>query len=517
MTNGLDATRLWELLEQRAQRDASATAIEDDAGRSMTYGALNAAAARIANRLHEIGVRRGDRVGVCLPKGLAAVACIQGILKTGAAYVPTDFASPLQRNRYIFDDCQTCAVCIDEARAAALEGGEAELLIFPDQTDRVGAPWMDSCSAEWGGGDGSTEDDLAYILYTSGSTGKPKGVMHTHRSAMSFVRWSAETIQPKPADRFSSHAPFHFDLSILDLYVPFTVGAAIVIIGEDLGKEPMRLAPFIAEKRISVWYSVPSILALLAQYGRLEGHDYSALHTVVFAGEVFPIKHLRALVEKWPGRSYLNLYGPTETNVCTFYRIPAEIKEDRQTPYPIGVPCNNVKALVLEEDHREVSGSDEGVLYIHATGPVMKGYWNQPTMTERSFYTDPSGERWYCTGDVVSTDAQGNYLFVGRRDRMVKRRGYRIELGEIEAALYRHPNVREAAVVSTEDDEGVAITAYLSMKDGQKGSIIAMKQYSMNELPSYMIPDRFAFLDRLPRTSTGKVDYHSLIGAGQTV
>ena len=100
---------------------------------------------------------------------------------------------------------------------------------------------------------------------------------------------------------------------------------------------------------------------------------------------------------------------------------------------------------------------------------------------------------------------------------MVKRRGYRIELGEIEAALYRHPNIREAAVVSTEDDEGVAITAFVSMKDGQRGSIIAMKQYSMNELPSYMIPDRFAFLDRLPRTSTGKVDYHSLIGPGQGV
>ena len=143
-------------------------------------------------------------------------------------------------------------------------------------------------------------DDLAYILYTSGSTGKPKGVMLSHENAVSFVDWCSEVFQPHENDRFSSHAPFHFDLSILDIYVPLKHGATLVLISEDVGKEPQRLAPLIAERRISVWYSAPSILSLLAQYGNLASHDYSALRLVLFAGEVFPVKHLRALQSLLP-------------------------------------------------------------------------------------------------------------------------------------------------------------------------------------------------------------------------
>ncbi len=510
MTTAAPATNLATLLEASAQRTPDATAIEDPQGCRLTYRELDEAASRLAHRLVEMGVRQGDRVGLCLPKSINSVISIFGALKARAAYVPTDHSSPPERNRYIFDNCQTRVVCGDEPRAASLgeAGFERPLLVFPG--DSVGAPWLKEGSPTFRHEEPPDPADLSYILYTSGSTGVPKGVMHTHASASSFVLWAAETFRPRPDDRFSSHAPFHFDLSILDLYVPMTAGAAIVLVDDALGKEPQALAKYIADRAITVWYSVPSILALLAQYGRLESFDYSRLRTVLFAGEVFPIKHLRALKDKWPDSAYFNLYGPTETNVCTFYLIPDVIEPDRQTPYPIGRPCSNCEAVVLDDGGRPVSGADEGVLHIHASGPVMTGYWGLDDRTRTVFHTDGDGRPWYCTGDVVSLDDDGNYLFVGRRDRMVKRRGYRIELGEIEAGLYRHPDVREAAAVAKEDEEGVSVIVFLSAKGDARLSIIALKQFCMRHLPSYMVPDRFVFLDEMPRTSTDKVDYQGL-------
>src|SRR5690606_31765651 len=177
---------------------------------------------------------------------------------------------------------------------------------------------------------------LAYILYTSGSTGKPKGVMHSHATASSFIDWCSSEFLPTEADRFSSHAPFHFDLSIFDLYLPLKHGATLVLIGEELGKQPQQLARLISERRISIWYSTPSILRLLLEYGKMERFEYSSLRVVCYAGEVFPVKFQRALRAFWPQPAYYNLYGPTETNVCTFDRVVEVPPDDHQGPLPIG-------------------------------------------------------------------------------------------------------------------------------------------------------------------------------------
>lgn len=505
--------RLHQWLESSAATYPHAVAIEDNYRSSLTYAGLDALANRIASRLRREGVGKGDRVGICMPKCVNSVASIYGVLKAGGVYVPTDFTSPPERNRYIYRNCKANVILTDEARAATFsEGGQpiSRVLAFPGQAyGGVGAPWLDSEDPEWTNDDPPGKDDLAYVLYTSGSTGVPKGVMHTHGSAMSFVRWAAETLRPTAADRFSSHAPFHFDLSILDLYVPATCGGCVVVIGEDLGKKPHELAEFIASRRITSWYSVPSILTLLMQYGRIDEKDYSALRTVCFAGEVFPIKHFRDLVAIWPDKQYFNLYGPTETNVCTFHHVRREDYE-RTTPLPIGVPCSNVRSLVVDETFKPVRPGEEGVLYIHCSGPTMRGYWGDPERTAASIHIDSNGERWYCTGDVVIPDESGVLTFVGRRDRMVKRHGYRIELGEIEAGLYKNPQVREAAAVATDSPQGTVITAFIAPNEGEKLSIIGLKQYCAKALPSYMSPDRFVFVDALPRTSTDKINYPEL-------
>ena len=215
--------------------------------------------------------------------------------------------------------------------------------------------------------DARHSDDLAYILYTSGSTGIPKGVMLTHHNAASYVDWCTEVFKPSEEDRFSSHAPFHFDLSILDIYVPIKHGARVDLIPDELGKSPRGLATFISSHKITVWYSTPAILSLLAEFGQLEKFDYSALRLVLFAGEVFPVKQLRKVTIQWPTAAYYNLYGPTETNVCTYAPIPLPISESRTDPYPIGWACSHCKALVLDPENQAVNSGEEGLLYI--SGP----------------------------------------------------------------------------------------------------------------------------------------------------
>jgi acyl-CoA synthetase (AMP-forming)/AMP-acid ligase II len=231
---------------------------------------------------------------------------------------------------------------------------------------------------------------------------------------------------------------------------------------------------------------------------------------VLFAGEVFPVKHLRHISALWPQAAYYNLYGPTETNVCTFARIPTPIPPDRHIPYPIGWACSHCLPLVLDApDHEETPPGREGLLYI--SGPsVFQGYWNRPVENAAAFI-DRNGLRWYNTGDVVREDPTDGYIYLGRRDRMVKRRGYRIELGEIERSLYQCGAVREAAVVAQPDaNAGVKIFAFLTAQDGQRPSIVSMKTFCATQLPAYMNPDVFVFVDALPRTSTDKVDYQSL-------
>jgi amino acid adenylation domain-containing protein len=505
-----------EYLERAASRFPERPAVEGSEGQAVDYTGLDALSNRVRDRLRHEGVRKGDRVGVYLRKSVDAVAAIFGILKAGAAYVPVDPGAPATRNGYVLSNCSVSAVIAEDRFAAALDAldGRPYSLLLSCSSER---PLRDALDAEDARNPAPETDtarpaptDLAYILYTSGSTGRPKGVMLSHGNAESFVDWCSEAFEPTEQDRFSTHAPSHFDLSILDLFVSIKHGAALVLVDDETGKQPLRLAPYIAERRISVWYSAPSILSLLAQYGGIEGHDYGGLRLVLFAGEVFPVKHLRRLKELLPAPRYFNLYGPTETNVCTYYEVVGAVPEDRTEPYPIGKPCPFDETRVVAEDGVDVPRGEEGELVVSGAS-VMHGYWDLPEQTARAFFDGADGARWYRTGDVVVDPGDGNYVFLGRRDRMVKRRGFRIELGEIEAALYRHPAVREAAVVATPDEEsGVRITAFLVSEGGQRLSLIAMKRFCAENLPLSMVPDAFAFPESLPKTSTAKVDYQAL-------
>jgi amino acid adenylation domain-containing protein len=512
---------LPQLLEASARRRPDHVAVEDPPAGSITYRELDALSDRVRDRLRALGVRPGDRVGIYLRKSIDAVAAIFGALKAGAAYVPVDPAAPAWRCAYILDDCKVAALVVEDRLAEgyleeARKLGAAPRLLVLDGAGG-GAPMRAALDredarepAQAAPSESPSPDDVAYILYTSGSTGKPKGVVLTHRAAVGFVDWCSEVFAPRDDDRFSSHAPFHFDLSILDIYLPLKHGATLVLVGAELGKDPQALAAHIAERGITHWYSTPSILSMLAQYGKMQRHDYSALRAVLYAGEVFPVKHLRHLTTILPRARYYNLYGPTETNVCTWYETPAQVPEERVEPYPIGRVCAHLRARVVDEQGRDVPRGGEGELVI-AGANVMREYWNLPERTAAAFLVDERGERWYRTGDLVTEGEDGVFTYVGRRDRMVKRRGYRIELGEIEAGLYRHPAVKEAAVVATRDaDAGVRIKAFLSCREGASPSVVELKRFCAEALPAYMVPDAFGIEPALPKTSTDKVDYQRL-------
>src|SRR2546429_7698195 len=358
------------------------------------------------------------------------------------------------------------------------------------------------------------DHDLAYILFTSGSTGTPKGVMLSHLNALTFVNWGFDTFAITAQDRLSNHAPFNFDLSVFDIFVAVKAGAAISLVPEGLAVYPMELSSFIQDQRITVWYSVPMVLTLLQSRGKLEERDLSALRLVLFAGEVFPTKHLRALMQKLPHPRYANLYGPTETNVCAYYEVEP-ISTEQSGPIPIGKACANTDLVAIDAEGRKVTApGKEGLLYARGS-IVMQGYYGRPKESAACFIRNPFApgreENLYCTGDWVTLDEKGNYLFVGRKDHMIKTRGYRVELGEIEAVIVAHSAVEEAVVLAISDDQiGNTIGAIVTLSDSHSVTSPELKRHCAEKLPPYMIPEEIEFRDSLPRTGNGKIDRQRL-------
>jgi len=523
---------LQHLLTQSAARapDRPAVASREQ---FLTYEELDRLSNQVARALVTRGVAPGDRVGILAPKSAASIVATFGVLKAGACYVPLDPKSPSGRLSGIMRDSGIAIVLADEAtahQAAAMADGVPQLASVmvtgphwgPEGRRASGPlpagpailPWEtvltepDDALA----GDRAIETDLAYILYTSGSTGTPKGVMISHRSSLTFVAWAAACTGLTEQDRVCSPAPLHFDLSVFDIFATFRAAACMVVLPEMMSTFPARLAEWMERERISVWYSVPSVLTMLVTYGNLRGFDLSRLRAIIFAGEVFPARHLGRLMAELPSASYFNWYGPTETNVCTSFEVPlAEGGAELAAPVPIGKACGNTDVFAVTSEGRRVSRpGEEGELYVR--GPaLMRGYWGRPDKTRAALVQNPFQEAYdepvYRTGDLVTLDGEGNYVFLGRRDGMVKTRGHRVELGEVEAALYLHPAIREAVVLPVPDELlGSRLRAVISANGSGGLTRQEVVEHCRRQLPRYMVPDVVEFCAALPRTSTGKVD-----------
>jgi amino acid adenylation domain-containing protein len=516
---------LHRLLTEAAARQPQRPAVASD-GCLLTYRELDRLSNQVARALLRLDVAPGDRVGILAPKSVASAIGIYGTLKVGACYVPLDPKAPAGRLSHIVRDSGAAVIVADEARtpqattlAHTIPRSPGVMMVSvpgrPGRRETAIAsaivPWTAVAeeSAEPLAEERAIETDLAYILYTSGSTGTPKGVMISHRNSLTFVDWATAAACLSEKDRVCSPAPLHFDLSVFDVFATCQAAACLAVLPDRAATFPVSIAKWLEAERISVWYSVPSVLTLLARYGSLQQFDLSAMRTVIFAGEVFPPKHLARLMTELPHARYLNWYGPTETNVCTAFEVPPAGADVR--PVPIGKACTNTDVFAVTSEGRRVSRPGEvGELYVR--GPsLMRGYWGQPDKTREALVQHPFRAKYdelvYRTGDLVSLEPDGNYAYLGRRDSMVKLRGYRVELGEVEATLYRHPAISEAAVLPVPDE--LLGNRLLAVVTADSTGILTRENvldHCREWLPSYMVPDIVEFRETLPRTSTGKVD-----------
>lgn len=494
----------------------------------MTFRELLSGARGIATMLQDSGLGRGDRVGVWMDKSPRCVQALLGIMWAGAAYVPLDGRAPWRRCRKILLDCALHGMITDALRltdlSSLLEGYQLKsLLVDGDHRDEIPEKYpglgktrwdllKDAAGIEAGSLAPPHAEDLAYILYTSGSTGTPKGVVHTHRSGLAFADWVQSTFATKEADVFSSHAPFHFDLSISDLYSSLGSGARVHLIS---ATEAM-LAPYLVNKvadwNITVWYSVPSILISMLDTGLVEQNGFGRVHTLFFAGEVFPTPQLRRLRRALPDIRLVNLFGPTETNVCTYYEVPRGIPDELNEPISIGRACEHMETFVITDEGTVGDVGEAGILWVRG-GNLMQGYWNDPDKTASVLQEDPRGVPGLacCTGDRVIPQPDGNYKFLGRRDHMVKIRGYRVDLGDVENTLASHPSVLEAITLPVVDSgEETALVASVVLASGAEADSDSIRSYCAQLLPSYMVPKEIDIRNALPKTSTGKADRQQL-------
>lgn len=520
---------LHRMLEDTALRAPEHVAIREG-DRETSYGELSRTSAAIAATLRALGVKRGDRVGLHASKSSRMLASVFGVLRAGAAYVPLDPAAPPGRVGYAIADAEIRVLVASRARLAALAAaGEAKRLegvVLVDEGEPTEAEARSAGQVvRWDQATGDPsgapriagiDTDLAYVLYTSGSTGVPKGVAIDHRASTTFVSWAARRFELTPRDRVTSHAPLHFDLSTFDVFASVAAGATIVIVPDGTSMFPSRLSGLLERERISVTYLVPSALSLMLQHGELAKRDLSSLRAVLFAGEVFAPRHLAAWLEHAPNARFYNLYGPTETNVCTYHEVDRADARTRSTPVSIGGPIDNVDTFVVGESGELVT-EPGGVGELWVRGACLaRGYLGDEEKTACAFVTSPFhrgvAERAYRTGDRVRIEPAGTYEFLGRVDHLVKTRGYRVELGEIETVLTSHPLVAAAVAVPVPDPVvGNLIRAFVVLAEGATAPPGELERACAERLPRYMLPERIDVVSRLPLTSSGKVDRRALV------
>jgi amino acid adenylation domain-containing protein len=496
----------------------------------MTYSELERETNKLAHSLSGIGIGRGERVGIHMSRCIHSIVGAFGILKAGATYVPIDPKCPPSRLSYIINKGAINSLLTSREKLTNMEGAFPEssplekILVMNglDPGSRLpGSPklidWQEirESAREDTPVTNTIDSDLAYILFTSGSTGNPKGVMISHLNSLTFVNSAHDFFQINMDDRFSNICPLHFDMSVFDLFVAFKAGASVIIVPESIALFPFRLAEFIDKNKISVWNSVPSALSLLANLTNLDNYDFSSLRLILFAGEVFPIKHLRRLQQSIHGARFYNIYGQTEANSSTYYLVE-QVPSDDTALLPIGKSFPNFEVFALNEEGKRINElGEKGELYVRASS-VALGYLGDVEKTEECFVKNPLepdlNERVYKTGDLVQLGSDGNFIFLGRKDHMIKSRGYRIEIGEIETVLRNHPGIMTAVVIPIPDELiGNRIAAVIvPQKKGTIGKEDIVRDCAAR-LPKYMIPEIMEFRDSLMMTSSGKVDRESYL------
>jgi amino acid adenylation domain-containing protein len=467
----------------------------------LTYGQINRLALEFQKIISSFPIQENDRIIIYSSKKYTSIAMMIACSRCNLIYVPVSSANPIPRAKYIIDETSPAFVLCDDVTAIELEKTYPELNLVL-ASDGIKLYSLNNSSRII-----YNKSDAAFILFTSGSTGTPKGVVISHSAAIVFIDWAAQEFNISGEDIIASIAPFNFDLSVFDIYVTIKRSGTLLLFTEDETKNALLIAQKLSQEKATTIYATPTFYSTLVNYGRLHKYDYSTLKNILFAGEVFHMENFDSLLQHWPDKNYANLYGPTETNVCTFFKV--DVDNRNYSVFPIGKSCSYSYLLLQDDNGEEINEKNiKGELLV-AGRSLFNGYWIDKTRTEATTIEENDNLKYYKTGDIVYKDDQDDFVYVTRKDRMIKKNGFRIEPSEIEKVMMSYPNVTNTAVIFSQEKN--QLTCYLEKNESAGDDLINLKNFCLQYLPQYMIPDNFIFIKTMPQTSSGKIDLQSLI------
>lgn len=518
-----DHSVLTDLLDLgRETLVANAPALSDGTD-ALDYAGFIDAAARVARALQKLGVQPGDRVGVHLHKSIHSFVAVHGVLRVGAVMVPLDPFAPVENLASVVTDADV-AVLVTDARAATVEqlmsltsitGAVLRSSVTSDLIDVI--RWDELHELDPMSPVPVHPDDPAYIIYTSGSTGRPKGIVHTHRSALAYVRIAAAAYELRRDDRMANIAGLHFDQSTFELYVAPYVGCAVTVVPDGVLRFPASLSALVERERVTVWYSVPYVLRQLVTRGAIETRDLTSIRWILYGGESYPADELAALMNALPAATISNVYGPAEVNQCTRFDLDALPLGDGQVP--IGVAWAETELMVVDgAGDPVVEGAGELLV---ATSTMMDRYWKRPDLTSAAIllrtFPGNAASRWYRTGDLVEADDSGDLVFLGRVDNQVKIRGQRVELEAIDLTIRQLESVAEvAAVVDTDVSGERGVVAVVQLEPGANLALRELQRAVGERHTRVGVPMALVIVDVLARTGTSKVDRNAALIQART-
>ncbi|MFJ6098191.1 amino acid adenylation domain-containing protein [Williamsia muralis] len=471
----------------------------------LNYTELIGRAEELAGGLRAAGVRRGDLVGVALPRHPDALIAQLAAVFTGAAYVPIDPEYPQQRIAAIIEDAKPATVLVDSRTRRSVPAGTNILdvdqhRVAVDHSPVAHTPDVDG-------------DDLAYVIFTSGSTGRPKGVAVTHTNVAALLDAARSSYDFGPGDVFSCTHSTAFDVSVFEIFAAWTTGARVVLADQETVRDPQALWPFLREHGVTILSQTPSAFYPLAAVA-VRDTDPGALRAVIFAGEALHPSRLMSWHSAF-GRDVLlsNMYGITETTV----HLTIEETDPTDHRSLIGDPLRGTTLLILDRWLQPVPIGVWGELY--ACGPqVTRGYAGRPGLTAERFVACPAqsgGGRMYRSGDIVRRTVDGKLEYRGRSDRQVQVRGFRVEPGDVVNALQTLPSLAEAEVVIRNSDTAVGseILAYVRLRTDLAGQVPnegELRDAARTVLPGYLVPSRIVVVDTWPLNASGKRDLRAL-------
>ncbi|KAG0006016.1 hypothetical protein BGZ79_010664 [Entomortierella chlamydospora] len=485
---------IHQLFEKQVEQspDAIAIVFEDQ---SLTYRELNARSNSLAHHLISLGVKPDSLVAICVSRSPVMIIALLAVLKSGGAYVPLDPSFASERLQSILVDASPSILLADDSGALALGPSLSDALSVIDPNMLLRESYDNPRVP------GLTPHHLAYVIYTSGSTGKPKGVMIEHQGVTNLAMSRPSIFGVNSSSKVLQFSSFSFDGSVHDIFSALSHGGSLHILSDRTRLDRTQLWRYLEEHSITHALLTPALLQDCKDMLPL-----STSLTIMLGGEALPASLLKALRLIVPNGSIINDYGPTEATVDALsWRCSNDFNGDMA---PIGRPHANKKVYILDTHKKPVPVGVVGELYIAGVG-IARGYLNRPDLTDKAFFPDPfSGEkesRMYKTGDMARYLPDGNMTFMGRDDHQVKIRGFRIELGEIETRLSEHPMVREAVVLALGEGVSKRLVAYVVAEDSER-LVHSLREHLVPKLPDYMVPAAFVRMDKLPLTSTGKLD-----------